>query len=111
MKNLTLTFAQRLKSTDILGKITGTLDKIVALSAAYEAIRFTEDEVRQIKVKDLGNGMQAYEPPSAGFALLSVQLEDAHAAAFLKELDGYAGFTVADLGWLTDLKKQLNGDK
>jgi len=108
MKNLTLTFVQRLKAANILGLASGNLEKIQPLSTALEVIRFTEEETKQIKITPNGGGIVAYEPPAPEFGMKDVSLEDAHAAAVLRELDAFQGYQVADVAWLTDLKKQLS---
>lgn len=111
MKNITLTFAPRLKVTNILGGVTGSLDKMVALSAVYNLIRFTDDESPQITVTDAGNGMQHFAPPSDSWGTLETQIEDSHAVALLVELNAHQGFQVSDVGWVTDLRTQLSKEK
>ena len=107
MKNLNVTFIQRLKAANILGLASGNLDKILPLQYALESFRFNDDEMKQIKIVDRGNGIQSYEAPNGGFGNKEVKLEDAHAAAVLRELDSFQGYQVVDIAWLTDLKKQL----
>jgi hypothetical protein len=109
MKNLKLNFAQRLKASNILGLASGNLEKILPLSTALEAIRFDDAELKQIKIVNAGNGLMSYEAPNGEFGAKEVGLEDAHAAAVLRELEAFQGYSVADVVWLTDLKKQLGG--
>lgn len=110
MKDLELDFVQRLKTADLLSKVTGPLDKIVALAAVFQAVRFTEAEMAQITVKQLGNGVQSFEPPYATFGTLRTQLEDSQAAALLAEFHLCQGLTIADLPWFSAVKKQLEAD-
>lgn len=110
MKNLTLSFVQRLKATNLLGQVSGNLERILPLSNVLESVRFSDEEAKEIRITNLNGGsMQTYEAPSPGWGVKEVSLEDAHASAFLKELDGYQGYQVADVNWLQDLKKQLGG--
>ena len=109
MKTITLTFPQRLKASNILGQASGPLERIMPLFAILEAVRFAEEEFAQIKISGNGGGLQTYEPPSADFGTKEVTLEDAQAAAFLRELEAYQGYSVMDVGWLVDLRKQLGG--
>ena len=95
------------RDLDILGRATGPLAKVSVLAAVFGVVRFTEDELPLIKVKDIGNGSQVFEPPFATFGIVETQLEDAQAAALQAELSSFEGLTVHDVDWFTALMRQL----
>jgi hypothetical protein len=108
MKNLNLNFAQRLNVTNFLASVTGPLGKMSALQHVYEAVRFTDEEMRQVKMTDLGNGMSSFEPPSIpDFGHLEVQIEDADASVLQQQFDSHQQFRIADMVWVGEIKKQL----
>lgn len=107
MKNLKLSFAQRLGTSNILGKATGPLGKMIALSAVFNSVKFSDEELALIKITDLGGGMQTFFPPSPTFGNLETQIEDAQAETLRCELTAYQGLTVNDVAWFSDLTKQL----
>jgi len=109
MKNLNFTFVQRLKVSNILGQVSGNLEKILPLSNALEVIRFSEEEQRQIKITPNGGGIVSYEAPTPDFGTKAITLEDAQAQAVLRELESFQGYQVMDVAWLTDLKTKLGG--
>lgn len=109
MKTLNVTFVQRLKTTNILGLTSGNLEKLLPLVTAMDALRFSDEEMKSIKITDNGNGVRSFEAPNHGFGSKEIALEDAHAAAVLRELEAFQGYQVVDVSWLMDLKKQLGG--
>ncbi len=107
MKNLNVNFAQRLSLGNFLALATGPLGKMASLQRVYEAVRFSDADMRQIKVTDLGNGMSTFQPPSPEFGTLEVQVEDADATILHQEIDSCQQFRIADLGWVNSIKEQL----
>jgi hypothetical protein len=109
MKNLELTFAQRIGLTNFLAEATGPLGKMVAMQRIYESVRFSEDEMKQIKTKDLGNGLTGFEQPSPTFGQIKTQIEDGDAAVLRQEIDAHQRFRLADLGWVNHVKARTEG--
>ena len=107
MKNLTVTFPERVGVTNFIAAATGPLGKLVALQKIYEAVRFTEPEMAEIKVKDLGNGMSSFEPPSADFGTVTVKIEDSDAAILLQDIEAHQNYHLSDLNWVNSVKSQL----
>ena len=79
----------------------------------YEAVRFTEAELAQLKVTDLGGGTVNYqiidtERSVADFGGKDVAIEDQQAKWLARELDAWvASATIDDLSWLTPLRESL----
>jgi hypothetical protein len=107
MKNLSLDFPQRLRLGNFLAQTSGALGKIAALGRIYEAVRFSDEEWRQIRVQDLGNGTSNVEPPSPEFGRLETQLEDSDCPVLLQDLDSHQGFHLTDVAWVNAVKAQL----
>ena len=120
MTNIKLTFINRVKLTGILSAARGGdggFEKLHALLKVFESVRFTEAELQQMKVSDLGGGVVNYQitdPAVSGpdFAAKAGKLEDAQAKWLLKELDAWvSNATIDDLQWLDPLLAQLRKEK
>jgi hypothetical protein len=107
MKNLNLNFGQRLGLAGFLALATGPLGKMAALQRIHEAVRFTDGEMRQVKVTELGNGISGFEPPTPDFGHLEVQIEDADVAVLQQEIDSHQQFHIVDMAWVAETKRQL----
>ena len=116
MITIKMNFITRLKLTGILTGVRGGeggLDKLHGLLAIFEVVHFTEKEMEEIRVTDVGNGIANYaviDPEKSGpeFALKEVKIEDHPAKWLLKELDVWAANAVIeDLKWLDPLREQL----
>jgi hypothetical protein len=78
----------------------------------YEKIRFSEEEVKQMIIKDLGNGNLHYEiiqpQNDKNFGSKIIKLEDAHAKWLLKEMESVVKMiTMSDLQWFNPLYADL----
>lgn len=107
MKDLRLFFTQRFKVIDILGQVSGTLDKMATLSPVFTQLQFSEDEVAAMRIEDIGGGRKSYTPPYPAFGEISIQIEDSQATALLEEVSNFPRLTIMDVSWVEDLKSQL----
>ena len=116
MTTIKLNFINRVKLTGILSAARGGeggFDKLHALLKVYEAVRFTEAELAQLKVTDLGGGTVNYqiidtESSVTDFGAKDVAIEDQQAKWLARELDAWvASATIDDLSWLTPLRESL----
>ena len=76
-----------------------------------ELIRFTDEEVKNIKVEQQANGVVTYSYPSnlKGFGNLEVKMEDADAQAVLNVLEKWETFKPSDFHWLSQVTDGLEG--
>lgn len=107
MVTLHLTFPARVGLSNLVGIATGPLGKLISLQKVFEAVRLSEEEAAQVVVRDLGNGMSSFEPPSAEFGVKDAQIEDADADVLLREIEGNQNFRMSDLTWVEAVKKQI----
>jgi len=108
MKNLTLNFWQRVGLMNVLGTATGPLAKITALARVYDAVRFTDAEMQQVQIQDLGNGRSALKPPTPDYGTKTIEIEDADAKAVLAEIEAYPAFQISDMTWVNEVKAALS---
>jgi hypothetical protein len=107
MKTFELTFGPRLKLGSVLAGASGkTLGEITALAAVFEQVRFTEEELKQVKQQTNGS-VTLFEPPSADFGTVTVTVEDSQAQVLDRELETAPRFDISDREWVRKLKKQL----
>jgi hypothetical protein len=107
MKTFELTFGPRLKLGNILAGASGkTLGEITALAAVFEKVRFTEDELKQVK-QETNGAVTHFEWPSADFGKISVTIEDAQAQVLDRELEIAPRLDIGDLEWIKALKEKL----
>ena len=107
MKNLKLTFAHRLGLTNFLASAKGPLATMSALQRIYDAVRLTDDEHRQIKFSDNGDGTSAVGAPPPPFGNIETQVEDSDAGVLLAEIDAFRSWGLLDLLWVNQVKQQL----
>ena len=106
MKTFELIFAPRLRLGNMLGGATGTLGEMAALKATFDQVRFTEDELKQIKVTTSGP-MSTYEPPTAEFGAVKVTIEDSQAQVLDRHFENSLLLAVGDVEWVTALREKL----
>jgi len=107
MKSLELPFATRVRLTGILATAVGLpLAVMNSLGDIYDLVRFSEDELKQIKIEDQGNGKSLFSTLDT-FPPKKIEIEDIAA----KHLDGYLEnnnvFSIADREWVNALRKAL----
>ncbi|HXS93192.1 MAG TPA: hypothetical protein VN736_01235 [Candidatus Limnocylindrales bacterium] len=107
MKAINVRFAERFGLANFVGQTSGTLAKLSAMQRIYDAVRFNESEMAQVKVTDLGNGLSNVAPPSDSFGEKTIELEDGDAQMLLQEIEGYQRFTMSDMKWVNSVKDQL----
>lgn len=107
MKNLKLDFGARLGLSGVLALTSGLLGKMTVLQRIYEVVRFTEGELSQVKVTDLGNGASKFEPPSPSFGRIEIQVEEGDCQVLRQEIETSPHIRLSDVPWATDLKAQL----
>jgi len=93
--------------TNFLAQATGPLGKMIALQRIYEAVRFSDAEMGQIKVTPMGGGLTNFEPPSLGFGHVQAAVEDGDAMVLQQEIEGCQQFRLTDLGWVNHIKAEL----
>ena len=107
MKTFELTFGPRLKLGNVLAGASGkTLGEITALAAVFEQVRFTEEELKQVKQQTDGS-VTRFEPPAADFGKISVTIEDGQAQVLDRELECAPRLDLSDLVWVKELKEKL----
>ena len=107
MKTFELTFGPRLKLGNVLAGASGkTLGEITALAAVFEQVRFTEEELKQVRQQTDGS-VTLFEPPSADFVRVTVTVEDGEAQVLDRELECAPRLDLSDLLWVKKLKETL----
>ena len=107
MKTFELKFGPRLKLGNILAGVSGkTLGEITALSAVFEQVHFSEEELKQVKQQTDGM-VTRFEPPSAEFGSITVTIEDGQAQVLDRELECAPRLDLSDLAWVKALKEKL----
>ena len=107
MKTFELTFGPRLKLGNVLAGASGkTLGEITALAAVFEQVRFTEEELKQVRQQTDGS-VTLFEPPSADFGTVTVTVEDGQAQVLDRELECAPRLDLSDLLWVKKLKETL----
>ena len=107
MKTFDLSFGPRLKLGSILAGASGkTLGEITALAAVFEQVRFTEEELKQVRQQTNGS-VTLFEPPSADFGTVTVTVEDGQAQVLDRELETAPRLDINDLEWAKALKERL----
>jgi hypothetical protein len=108
MKNLSLVVTARIGLTNMLALCSGPVAKIAPLQHVWLKVRFTEDEQKQMVMKDLGNGAASYQwPTTPDWGKVEVELEDSFASTLATEIEEYRGFHVTDIEWVEAVKAQL----
>ena len=107
MKQVSINFNQRVGLVNFLAGATGPLGKIAALGRINDAVRFTDTEMQQIKITDVGNGNSAFVPPTPDFGQMVARIEDADAALLVQELDACQNFRIFDRDWVGHVRSKL----
>lgn len=111
MKTLNLDFILRVKLSAAIGSALGLpLAAMRSLGATYDKICFSDDEVKQMTIEDLGNGRSNYTPPRGAeeFAKKQVLLEDTDANHLRHHLENWNGYQIADRVWIDPLLDKLS---
>jgi hypothetical protein len=107
VKSFELTFGPRLKLGNILAGASGkTLGEITALGVVFDQVRFTEDELNQVKQQTEGE-VTRYKPPSPEFGTIKVAIEDGQAQVLERELEIAPRLDLSDREWVKALKEAL----
>jgi len=111
MKNLKLTFGERLQLTNFLAQIDGPVGKTAPLTNVYLKARFSEEELKEVRVEQIPGSnppAQTYRTPSPDFGAVTLEVENADAAALVEELKGNAKLRVVDwANWANVIVEQL----
>jgi len=108
MKNLNLTFPQRVAIMNYLSPIDAPLGELRALGRVLDAVRFTDHEQQELKLSPPNaEGKQAVTAPRPSFGELCAQIEDADAAVWVAEIEGRPKQSMANLAWIDHVLPQL----
>ncbi len=109
MKNLTLSFSSRLRLNLLIDAIPGPLGRIRPMLEVMKHTAFTEEEIAQVK-QSPGDapGTTRYEAPTPDFGNKAVQIEEADAAALVRELESSTSLTAFDMRtWALPMIEEL----
>lgn len=112
MKQLTLTFPRRIGLWNFLTVYSSpVLGKTKSMGRIYDAVRFSDQDLGQIKLTNVGNGMTSFEPPTLDFGHIETNIEDADAAMLLQEINSPQSnfmFRVTDRQWVDHVEAELS---
>lgn len=111
MKNITLTFAQRVSLIHLLSAQEGTLGRLAPYMRVLDVIRFSDGDDKEIIRRPVDASRMSYEAPHPGFGALTATIEEGDATALCELFNTWPRFTAQDGAWATPILEALQAKK